>query len=248
MLQRDLRPPRGAKHKRKRVGRGNASGHGTYSTRGLKGQKARSGSSLHLGFEGGQLPLIQRLSRKRGFTNIFRVEYAEVNLRSLVGRFPAGSDVTPEALVRAGVIKNLKRPVKVLAQGDLEGALTVHAHKFSSAAREKIEAAGGKAEVIQAAGAKVEVKTSRAKVEAIEADEAKVEVTEAPGAKAEVKTSRAKVEAIEADEAKVEVTEAPGAKAEAKKATRRKAKVTEAAVGEAEVVEAAEGTAEVVEE
>jgi large subunit ribosomal protein L15 len=147
MLPNDLRPPRGAKHKRKRVGRGNASGHGTYSGRGLK---ARSGPGLHVGFEGGQLPLIRRMSRKRGFTNIFRVDYAEVNLGSLASRFPAGSEVTPEALVQAGVIKNVRKPVKVLGQGDLEGALTVRAHKFSVAAREKIEAAGGKAEVIEA--------------------------------------------------------------------------------------------------
>ena len=148
MLQNDLRQPTGAKHKRKRVGRGNASGHGTYSGRGLKGQKARSGPGLRIGFEGGQLPLIRRMSRKRGFTNIFRVEYAEVNLRSLASRFPAGSEVTPETLVQVGVIKNLKKPVKVLSQGDLGGALTVRAHKFSAAARQKIEAAGGKAEVI----------------------------------------------------------------------------------------------------
>jgi len=150
MLPNDLRPPRGAKHKRKRVGRGNASGHGTYSGRGLKGQKARSGPGLRAGFEGGQLPLIQRMSRKRGFTNIFRIEYAEVNLGSLASRFPAGSEVTPEALLQAGVIKNLRKPVKVLGQGDLGEALTVHAHKFSAAAREKIEAAGGKVEVIGA--------------------------------------------------------------------------------------------------
>jgi large subunit ribosomal protein L15 len=150
MLQNDLRPPSGAKHKRKRVGRGNASGHGTYSGRGLKGQKARSGARIRPGFEGGQLSLIRRMSRKRGFTNIFRVEYEEVNLRTLTSRFPAGSEVTPEALVGAGVIKNLKKPVKVLGQGDLEGALTVRAHKFSATARQKIEAAGGKAEVIEA--------------------------------------------------------------------------------------------------
>jgi large subunit ribosomal protein L15 len=149
MLQNDLRPPAGAKHKRKRVGRGNGSGHGTYSGRGVKGQKARSGPGLRIGFEGGQLPLIRRMSRKRGFTNIFRVEYAEVNLGSLAGRFPAGSEVTPEALVGAGVIKNLKKPVKVLGQGELEGALTVRAHKFSATARQKIEAAGGKTEVIE---------------------------------------------------------------------------------------------------
>ena len=150
MLQNDLRPPSGAKHKRKRVGRGNASGHGTYSGRGLKGQKARSGARIRPGFEGGQLSLIRRMSRKRGFTNIFRVEYEEVNLRTLTSRFPAGSEVTPAALVGAGVIKNLKKPVKVLGQGDLEGALTVRAHKFSATARQKIEAAGGKAEVIEA--------------------------------------------------------------------------------------------------
>jgi large subunit ribosomal protein L15 len=149
MLQNDLRPPAGAKHRRKRVGRGNASGHGTYSGRGIKGQKARSGPGLRIGFEGGQLPLIRRMSRKRGFTNIFRVEYAEVNLGSLASRFPAGSEVTPEALVEAGVIKNLKKPVKVLGQGELEGALTVRAHKFSATARQKIEAAGGKTEVIE---------------------------------------------------------------------------------------------------
>ena len=149
MLQNDLLPPAGAKHKRKRVGRGNASGHGTYSGRGVKGQKARSGPGLRIGFEGGQLPLIRRMSRKRGFTNIFRVEYAEVNLGSLASRFPAGSEVTPEALVGAGVIKNLKKPVKVLGQGELERALTVRAHKFSATARQKIEAAGGKTEVIE---------------------------------------------------------------------------------------------------
>jgi large subunit ribosomal protein L15 len=150
MLQNDLRPPAGAKHKSKRVGRGNASGHGTYSGRGLKGQKARSGARLRIGFEGGQLPLVRRMSRKRGFTNIFRVEYEEVNLSRLVSRFPAGSEVTPEALVGAGVIRSLKKPIKVLGQGDLEGALTVRAHKFSASARQKIEAAGGKAEVIEA--------------------------------------------------------------------------------------------------
>jgi large subunit ribosomal protein L15 len=150
MLQNDLRPPAGAKHKRKRVGRGNASGHGTYSGRGVKGQKARSGPGLRIGFEGGQLPLIRRLSRKRGFTNIFRVEYAEVNVGNLASRFAAGSEVTPEALVGAGVIKNVKKPVKVLGQGELESALTVRAHKFSATARQKIEAAGGKTEVIEA--------------------------------------------------------------------------------------------------
>lgn len=145
MLQHELGPPAGTRHKRKRVGRGNASGHGTYSGRGIKGQKARSGHKLRIGFEGGQLPLIRRMSRKRGFTNIFRREFAEVNLSAL-GRFPAGSQVTPNSLVEAGVIKNLKLPVKILGMGDVEKGISVQAHKFTASARSKIEAAGGKAE------------------------------------------------------------------------------------------------------
>lgn len=147
MLQHELRPPAGSRHKRKRVGRGNASGHGTYSGRGLKGQKSRSGGGVRLGFEGGQLPLVRRMARKRGFTNIFRVEYALVNLSSL-SKFPPGSEVTPEALLQAGVVKNLKRPLKILGDGSLEVALTVRAHKFSASARKQIEAAGGVAEEV----------------------------------------------------------------------------------------------------
>src|SRR3990170_2581364 len=143
----DIQPGAGARHKRKRVGRGNASGHGTYSGRGIKGQKARSGHKLRIGFEGGQLPLIRRMSRKRGFTNMFRQQFAPVNLSSLA-RFPAGTQVTPASLVEAGVIKNLKLPVKVLGTGSLEASLTVQAHKFSASARGKIEAAGGKAEEV----------------------------------------------------------------------------------------------------
>src|SRR3989304_3744498 len=127
----ELNPPAGSRHKRKRVGRGNASGHGTYSGRGLKGQKSRSGGGVRLGFEGGQLPLVRRMARKRGFTNIFRVEYALVNLSSL-SKFPPGSEVTPEALLQAGVVKNLKRPLKILGDGSLEVALTVRAHQFSA--------------------------------------------------------------------------------------------------------------------
>ena len=147
MLQHELRPPVGSRRKRKRVGRGNASGHGTYSGRGLKGQKSRSGGGVRQGFEGGQLPLVQRMARKRGFTNIFRVEYVPVNL-SRLSKFPAGSEVTPEALVQAGVVKNLRRPVKILGDGRLDVALTVRAHKFSALARERIEAAGGVAEEV----------------------------------------------------------------------------------------------------
>ena len=143
----ELRPPKGAKHARKRVGRGNASGHGTYSGRGLKGQKARAGRTPLLGFEGGQTRLIKRLPRRRGFTNLFRKEYSAVNLRDLE-RFPAGTEVTPELLRQSGILSTLRRPVKVLAMGELTRALSVRAHKFSMTAKEKIEAAGGSTQEI----------------------------------------------------------------------------------------------------
>lgn len=144
MLAHELRPPKGSKHVRKRVGRGNASGRGTYSGRGLKGQKSRSGRKPKLWFEGGQTRLIKRLPRRRGFTNIFRKEYSAVNLRDLE-RFEAGTEVTPELLKQSRVLRSLRRPVKVLAGGELTKALTVKAHKFSASARERIEAAGGSA-------------------------------------------------------------------------------------------------------
>lgn len=139
-----LRPPRGAKHAKKRVGRGNASGHGTYSTRGLKGQKARAGNKPRRFFEGGQTELMRRLPRKRGFNNPFRKEFAAVNLRDLE-RFADGADVTPELLKEAGVLTSLRKPVKILGTGDLNRKLNVTAHRFSGSAREKIEAAGGTA-------------------------------------------------------------------------------------------------------
>ena len=145
MRQDTLRPPLGAKHRRKRVGRGTGSGHGTYATKGLKGQKARSGGGPRPGFEGGQLPLVKRLPRKRGFTNIFRQEYEVVNLRAMA-RFEPGTEVTPEVLLEAGLIKTLAKPVKVLGDGELDRALVVKAHRFSASAREKIAAAGGRAE------------------------------------------------------------------------------------------------------
>jgi len=146
--QDELRPAGGSRHARKRVGRGNASGHGTYSGRGLKGQKARAGGGVKRGFEGGQLPLVRRMARKRGFTNIFRIEYEPLNL-SRLARFPAGSEVTPETLHSAGIIKDNDRPIKILGDGDLKAALTVRAHKFSAMARQKIEAAGGKVEEVE---------------------------------------------------------------------------------------------------
>lgn len=147
MRQNELLPAPGSKKNRKRVGRGDGSGHGTYSGRGCKGQKSRSGGKTTRGFEGGQLPLIRRLPRKRGFVNIFRVEYSVVNIDKL-NVFEAGSEVTPEKLVAAGVVKSLRRPVKILAEGDIDRPLVVRANKFSAAAKAKIEAAGGTVEEI----------------------------------------------------------------------------------------------------
>jgi large subunit ribosomal protein L15 len=145
--QDELSPALGARRGRKRVGRGDGSGHGTYSGRGVKGQKSRSGFSRKRGFEGGQLPLIKRLPRKRGFTNIFRTDYSLVNV-DMLNRFEAGSEVTPERLVEAGVVKSLGKPIKVLARGDISHPLSVKANAFSAAAKAKIEAAGGKVEEI----------------------------------------------------------------------------------------------------
>jgi len=129
------------------VGRGDGSGHGSYSGKGSKGQKSRAGAKIRPGFEGGQLPLIQRLPRKRGFTNIFRIEFCVVNVGELSG-FAAGTEVTPEALKAAGLVKSLQQPVKVLAGGEITQALVVKADRFSAAAKAKIEAAGGKAEEV----------------------------------------------------------------------------------------------------
>jgi len=143
MEQNELRPPVSAKHKRKRIGRGDGSGHGTYSGRGCKGQKARSGGGVRLGFEGGQLPLIKRLPRKRGFTNIFKTEYNIVNVGKLA-IFPPGTEVTPEELLRAGLISIPAHPTKILGAGDIQHPLLVRANKFSSSAEKKILAAGGK--------------------------------------------------------------------------------------------------------
>ncbi len=147
MKANELRPPKGATHKRKKIGRGVGSGHGTYSCRGLKGQNCRSGGGVHPLFEGGQNPLVKRLPYKRGFNNKFRIEYYVINLDRL-NSFPDGTEVTPDALISAGVIKNLHRPVKILGEGELTSKVTVKANKFSRSATEKIEAAGGTAEVI----------------------------------------------------------------------------------------------------
>ncbi|WP_182201171.1 50S ribosomal protein L15 [Paraliobacillus salinarum] len=138
--------PSQARKKRNRVGRGMSSGNGKTSGRGHKGQKARSGGGVRLGFEGGQMPLFQRLP-KRGFTNIHRKEFAIVNLDTL-NKFEEGTEVTPELLLETGLVSKLKAGIKVLGNGTMEKKLTVKAHKFSASAKEAIEAAGGKIEVI----------------------------------------------------------------------------------------------------
>jgi large subunit ribosomal protein L15 len=147
MALNDLRRPAGAKHAKKRVGRGQGSGHGKTAGRGHKGAKSRSGFKFKRGFEGGQMPLHRRVP-KRGFHNPFRVEYAVVNLDTLAAKFDAGAIVTPDLLRERGVVASGARPVKVLARGDVDKALTVRVHKFSGKAAEKIVAAGGRAEPI----------------------------------------------------------------------------------------------------
>jgi large subunit ribosomal protein L15 len=147
MQQNDLYPVSGSRKNRKRVGRGNGSGHGTFSGKGIKGQKSRSGVQILRGFEGGQLPIIKRLPRKRGFHNLFRVAYSPVNLDALES-FPVGTEITPEMLYKNGYTDSTTRPIKILADGELTHAVTVKANKFSEAAKAKIEAAGGKVEEI----------------------------------------------------------------------------------------------------
>jgi large subunit ribosomal protein L15 len=138
----NLRPPDGATHAKKRIGRGQGSGQGKTAGRGHKGAKSRSGFHYKRGFEGGQMPLHRRVP-KRGFHNPFRVEYEVVNLDTLGERFEAGTVVTPDLLRERGLLHGPKSLVKVLARGEVGKALTVHAHKFSGKAAEKIAAAGG---------------------------------------------------------------------------------------------------------
>lgn len=142
----ELKATKGARKERNRVGRGMSSGNGKTSGRGHKGQKARSGGGTRPGFEGGQMPLFQRLP-KRGFTNINNKKYAIVNLDTL-NRFEEGTEVTPELLLETGVVSKLNDGIKVLAGGAIDKKLTVKAHKFSASAKEAIEEAGGKTEVI----------------------------------------------------------------------------------------------------
>ena len=148
----NLKPPKGAKHVKKRIGRGQGSGNGKTAGRGHKGAKSRSGFTFKRGFEGGQMPLHRRVP-KRGFHNPFRVEYEVVNLDSLALRFEAGAVVDPDTLRASGLVSDRTALIKVLARGEVTKALTVHAHKFSGKAAEKIAAAGGTASVLEAAKA-----------------------------------------------------------------------------------------------
>ena len=145
----NLKPAHGSTHSKKRVGRGHGTGQGTQAGRGHKGAQSRSGYSFKRGFEGGQMPLHRRVP-KRGFHNPFRIEYAVVNLDVLAERFDAGTVITPELLRERGVIHGTRQPIKVLARGEVSKKLTVHAHKFSGKAAEKIAAAGGTVEVLGA--------------------------------------------------------------------------------------------------
>ena len=142
----DLKPAKGSKKNKKRVGRGDSSGRGKTAGRGTKGQKSRSGGAKPAYFEGGQLPLVRRLPRMRGFTNIFKTQFVTVNLDRLNERFEKGAEVTPAALTEVGLIKSPNELVKVLGRGDLEKPLSIKAHGFSATARSKIEAAGGSVE------------------------------------------------------------------------------------------------------
>jgi large subunit ribosomal protein L15 len=141
-----IKPPDGARKKRKRVGRGEGSGRGKTAGKGNKGQRARSGPKSSRGYEGGQMPL-QRRVPKRGFKNIFKKEYEVLNVDRL-NVFEQGTEVTPELLGQAGIVKLNREGVKILGNGEISVGLTVRAHRFSASAKEKIEKAGGKAEVI----------------------------------------------------------------------------------------------------
>ena len=155
MRQDELHPGPGSRKETKRFGRGYGSGHGGYSGRGCKGQKSRSSVDLPRGFEGGQIPLTKRLPQKRGFNNIFKVEYNLVNLSQL-SVFKPNSDVNVETLFATGIVKSMDKPVKVLADGELAYPLNIKANKISAAAKAKIEAAGGKVEELGHAAAEAE--------------------------------------------------------------------------------------------
>lgn len=144
----DLKPNEGSKKNRKRVGRGIAAGQGKTAGRGMKGQNARAGGGTSLWHQGGNLPFFRRLPFKRGFTNINRVEYNEINLDQLDG-FGPQSEVNPETMAEARLVKDIRKPIVILGRGEIKTALTVKAHRVSAGARSKIEAAGGSVEIIE---------------------------------------------------------------------------------------------------
>jgi len=203
----ELQPSPGSHHARKRVGRGPGSGHGKTATRGQKGQGARTSVNLPKTFEGGQTRLTMRVPKLRGFHNKWRKRFAVLNLTRL-NRFEDGTEVRPESLLEAGIIKDVGAGIKVLGTGDLRRKLTIHAHRFSAEAKRKIEAAGGTAAVIEVP-APIRPKTKRAKnqpkperpADRAEAAEA-VEATEAPKAAAAPAkgVKKAEVEAAEKGE------------------------------------------------
>ena len=133
---------------KKRVGRGDGSGNGSYSGRGMKGQKSRSGGGVRPGFEGGQLPMIKRLPSLRGFTNVFKKQFNAVNLDRIIEKFPEGGDIETKDLVGARVIRDNGHPTKILGRGEVAVALSITANQFTKSAKEKIEAAGGSAKVL----------------------------------------------------------------------------------------------------
>ena len=159
----DLKPDKGSKRKRRRVGRGIASGKGKTAGRGHKGQGARSGGGKGPYFEGGQLPFVRRLPFKRGFTNIFGITFQEVNIDMLADRFEEGAVVNGATLFAAGLVRNVDKPIKVLGRGDLGKRLEVHANKFTKSATEKIEGAGGSVNrhALKVTGARATVKRLR---------------------------------------------------------------------------------------
>jgi large subunit ribosomal protein L15 len=146
----DIRAPKGANKDRKRIGRGHGSGHVKTAGKGTKGQKARTGGNVPPRFQGGQTPIQQQLPYKRGFTNIWHARYHLVNLSQLAA-LEAGTDVTPDSLLKAGLLRDTELPLKVLGDGELKGALHVSAHKVSESARQKIEAAGGSVTILEMA-------------------------------------------------------------------------------------------------
>ncbi len=170
----DLRPDPGSTQKRRRVGRGHAAGQGKTAGRGTKGQGARSGGKKGPYFEGGQLPFVRRLPFKRGFTNLFRIEYQEVNVDDLQARFDDGDIVTPALLAQRGLIREAEEPVVILGRGEISHKLAVQAHRFSKSAIKKIEDAGGSTETLELllTGARATIKKlPKAQVEALRAEQ-----------------------------------------------------------------------------